>query len=887
MRTYKSRLPNLGLNIPKAIIILVFGLLAGCLFGKAFEKEVRAAGNTYYVRADGAVTCGNKSNATSPNSAATSLSMAQVNLCGFSSGDQILFSSQGGDYTTAFVVPSGGLGVEEEITYAKVAGETPQLIIPSGNFINTNGKSNIIIDGLKAFCDYHYSCATQVVNGILVDSGTNIILKNEYVSVQTNSGYNSTGITIGGTASGVTVEDTFSRGRGGAVLVTGDASEISLNRVEATSVNASAFSSKGTSHNQIYTNCVARDSGVTGFDASESAYNITYNGSTAYNNSSNGFASLNLTHDITYNRDIAYSNGIWTSSANGTGFIPHNSSTNIYHYNCIAYNNKNSGFGDVGTGNVFFYNMVSWGNGYMVGDTFRGSAVTASSVRGNLYFAKTGGMAKISNSIMGQSKPREIRDSGLNYTTYDYNIYYPIDNNKFYSPDNVVDTSWEVYSSQEPNSINEDPKFTSPVSDFRLQSTSPAIDAGIDLGESTDFAGKKSYDMPGVVNTGSTGEYTRDYVDIGAYEYVIPPNPVLSSSSCPDESSWCADDTPEVAVSQTSPTTGYRYLVSQIPDPDKSSVEAGSSDTDGTFTVPLDAISTDGTWYVHIVAQNLDGDFSDNYDTYILKIDTTAPEDFTPTSNPATWTSANFITLTFAAVDALSGIGNYQVKIDEGSYGTEVLSPYYLDVSNIDDGTHRVTIKASDSVGNAKEESVFIYTDKILLNISNGEPSGLLPSDITNTNLSILTNEAATCKYSPVPGVVYEDMMNIFSNTGGTEHSTAIIGLASGHVYRYYIRCRDYYGDESSEDFVITFSVADTQNVNSPSDTEIDLSNPETLTENMAGESETHADDLIANNGEENKKNESIEPRKNINIVVLGAVGSLLFIVLGWKYIKR
>jgi hypothetical protein len=63
---------------------------------------------------------------------------------------------------------------------------------------------------------------------------------------------------------------------------------------------------------------------------------------------------------------------------------------------------------------------------------------------------------------------------------------------------------WKTTKSQDANSIGTDPLFVSTVTpDFRLQSTSPAINAGVDVGLVTDYAGNPIRGLP----------------DIGAYEF--------------------------------------------------------------------------------------------------------------------------------------------------------------------------------------------------------------------------------------------------------------------------------------------------------------------------------------------------------------------------------
>src|SRR5262249_24399986 len=57
---------------------------------------------------------------------------------------------------------------------------------------------------------------------------------------------------------------------------------------------------------------------------------------------------------------------------------------------------------------------------------------------------------------------------------------------------------------------------------------------------------------------------------------------------------------------------------------------------------------------------------------------------------------------------------------------------------------------------------------------SAGSPSGVLPSSTVSATLSLLTDQAATCKYSAAAGVIYSAMTNLFAVTGGTNHSTPV-----------------------------------------------------------------------------------------------------------------
>ena len=82
----------------------------------------------------------------------------------------------------------------------------------------------------------------------------------------------------------------------------------------------------------------------------------------------------------------------------------------------------------------------------------------------------------------------------------------------------------------------------------------------------------------------------------------------------------------------------------------------------------------------------------------------------------------------------------------------------------------------------------------------------MLPWGVTQTNLSLTTDENAICRYSTVAGTPYASMVNAFATTGGTAQSTPISGLEIGATYNYYVRCQDSLGNTNPNDFVITFT---------------------------------------------------------------------------------
>ena len=91
---------------------------------------------------------------------------------------------------------------------------------------------------------------------------------------------------------------------------------------------------------------------------------------------------------------------------------------------------------------------------------------------------------------------------------------------------------------------------------------------------------------------------------------------------------------------------------------------------------------------------------------------------------------------------------------------------------------------------------------------SNGQPAGAIPAGTTDTPISLVTDEAATCRYATTAGVVYGSMTATFAATGGTSHSAVITGLADGGSYGFFIRCQDLAANPNTNDFAIAFSVA-------------------------------------------------------------------------------
>lgn len=148
---------------------------------------------------------------------------------------------------------------------------------------------------------------------------------------------------------------------------------------------------------------------------------------------------------------------------------------------------------------------------------------------------------------------------------------------------------------------------------------------------------------------------------------------------------------------------------------------------------------------------------------------------------------------------ATDASGDYTINTAAGTYTLTASKSGYVSSSK------SVTISASQT---ATVNFTLTQTDAIPPNISGGSPSGTLSYNTTQANLTLATDENATCKYSTSAGAAYSSMPNNFAATGTAAHSQAITNLTSGQSYSYYIRCKDGQNNANAQDYKISFSIA-------------------------------------------------------------------------------
>ena len=92
----------------------------------------------------------------------------------------------------------------------------------------------------------------------------------------------------------------------------------------------------------------------------------------------------------------------------------------------------------------------------------------------------------------------------------------------------------------------------------------------------------------------------------------------------------------------------------------------------------------------------------------------------------------------------------------------------------------------------------------------NALPSGVLAAGNGNIELSLETDEVATCKYATVPGVDYSAMPYSFTSVNGILFYTVATGHQNNTSYTYYVRCTDLSNLSNTDDYELTFSLDET-----------------------------------------------------------------------------
>ncbi len=274
-------------------------------------------------------------------------------------------------------------------------------------------------------------------------------------------------------------------------------------------------------------------------------------------------------------------------SATGTGaagisIIATSTSSNVTIANNFVTDIATNGFATVASnGHGISFTSTTGGSGYNVYfnsvnlATDQVSAQTSAALFVASTFS-TSGAIDLRNNVLANTETTGTRYAVYSaapasvFSTINYNDYFAPTVGNIGGSDRVTLGDWQTATGQDANSLAADPLFVS-ASDLHLQAGSPAINAGTAVSVTTDIDGDTRDASP----------------DMGADEYIAPPNPGTLQFSNPTYSGGEGDGPFTVTVTRTGGSFGtvsVDYATSN-----------GTATGGAGCTAGVDYISTSGT----------------------------------------------------------------------------------------------------------------------------------------------------------------------------------------------------------------------------------------------------------------------------------------------------
>ncbi len=218
----------------------------------------------------------------------------------------------------------------------------------------------------------------------------------------------------------------------------------------------------------------------------------------------------------------------------------------------------------------------------------------------------------------------------------------------------------------------------------------------------------KFLDSSKIILVGEKPANILNSVNIGTYDiFPAPPGgPQIFSNTHPDQNKWYKNNSPVFIWKKGIKTEGFSYKLDNSPFGEPDNIIDTTSDS-----YVFEGIQS-GTWYFHLKAREREGWGGVSH--FKVNIDNISPASFKPRPETFGATLDNYLLIHFDAIDLLSGIDHYEVRIEDRSNPKNILysgfvqadSPYRLNVEK--KGIFKVIIRAFDKAGNYQEEEIII-----------------------------------------------------------------------------------------------------------------------------------------------------------------------------------
>lgn len=227
----------------------------------------------------------------------------------------------------------------------------------------------------------------------------------------------------------------------------------------------------------------------------------------------------------------------------------------------------------------------------------------------------------------------------------------------------------------------------------------------------------------------SAGESTSPLEKPGA-----PQAPIISSPTHPNPEKWYSGNNPKFVWSMGSDITGVSIYGDHNPNTNPGSV------SDGNFSSHIYSNVEDGVWYFHLRLRNRYGWGTIAH--YKFQVDTVRPDVFKISEVARDDASDPFVSFSFKAHDALSGVDNFEVQIDNDQ--PQKISENTFKSSHLSPGKHILVAKVFDKAGNFLVDSAEFIVMEINPPALDELPTQLVTGEILKISGKTYTNSSVT-----------------------------------------------------------------------------------------------------------------------------------------------